>query len=780
MEVNLSDLNISGSPSSEETQAPAAVPVETQPPERNSSNAKRYEYEPLETGSIRLLLLLEADDDADDLECALLHVELSEASEYTALSYVWGDKRSPCAIYIADTYLSITANLDDALRHLRRRDKPVCIWVDALCIDQLHTEERNHQVQQMRQIYESARDTVVYLGRQTGDHTGYSAWNFLERNSTWALNESNEKDYTLPEAVEDRIDFRGDIHDVYRDILNRPWFSRVWVFQEVVVSKEVTIQCGPRGVSWDDFCKLVILEKRAHDRYGLSLQQQDLSDSLRRIWQARVDFHLAKGQEGYLPGWYTQTCTSPEATTDILDMLVRARHLMASDPRDKIFALLGISTGFDWKALDTINYATPTSDVFTKFALDLMTTRKDYRLLSYLNKASTINYLEQRKSLWTDELDYWTKSPGDPSWRPQPWQMYRTEADIAQAIIQAEECQSQITHLIVQYAKCSGIKPIRLPSWVPNWHCIHISTFEPRAIVEVVAQQPCLPIEVDKYRVFLPSGILAIHGSIIGTLHQAISSASVLGNDELKFEELKRKWQQSPVYQKHPLEAQILTLWAHLLDATAVIRLDFPFDSDVNMVRQSPELRRRKEYGIDDILSHPPGGRTGRASNQSSFLNYLDMETCPPKAGSVEAHLVSRACKTAEWSDESQPAFKIVNDSTSIIDQRAIGVCMALEPGTSNIPEAPRSYPVLLPSSAKFGDLVVHFPGAKVPFLVRPKGSLPARVDEIGLLLPPGALPFRNYEDTYLECHLVGECWISGFEEIGFDEGKLDCVFGLV
>ncbi|KAI8711995.1 HET domain-containing protein [Fusarium sp. LHS14.1] len=267
MESNLAELEISNPSSSEDIEALAAIP-DTPPPEEAQPTAKLYEYEPLEPGEIRLLLLIEGDGDDDDLECALIHFELLEAVDYTALSY-------------------------------------------------------------MRQIYESATQTVVYLGGQTGGNTGYSAWNFLERNSTWALNGRGEKDYTLPADIEDLVDFRGELYDVYLDVLARDWFSRVWVLQEVVVSREVIIQCGSRGVAWDDFCKLVVLEKRAHDRYGLSLQQQDLSDNLRRVWQARVAFHLAKCQMSYLPNWYVQTFTVHDATTDILDILVRARHLMA-------------------------------------------------------------------------------------------------------------------------------------------------------------------------------------------------------------------------------------------------------------------------------------------------------------------------------------------------------------------------------------------------------------------------------------------------------------------
>lgn len=774
MESNLADLDMYDSSSSGEAEAPAAA-LGTTPPEEAPSTAKLYEYEPLEAGSIRLLFLLEADEDDDDLECALMHFELSEAVEYTALSYAWGDEGRPCAIYIGDAYLPITANLEDALRHLRRQDQPVWLWVDALCIDQPHIEERNHQVQQMRQIYESAAQTVVYLGGQTGGNTGYSAWNFLERNSTWALNRYGERDYTLPALVEDQVDFRGELHDVYLDVLTRDWFSRVWVFQEVVVSKEVVIQCGPRGVAWDDFCKLVILEKRAHDRYGISLQQQDLSDNLRRIWQARVAFHLSKDQVHHLPDWYIQTLSSDDATTDVLDMLVRARHLLASDPRDKIFALLGISTGFDWEELDTINYANPTDSVYAKFAMDVMTTRKDWRPLSYLNRSSTVDYLLEQQRLWLAEFTHWHHIVSqEKPFSLQEGGLLEKNPALARAL--REECQIQEDRLSPETYKYKDHRTVKLPSWVPTWHCIHMSTFEPRAIIEVVEKQSSSSVEVDNYRTLLSTGALAVHGRIIGALHGTISPTSVLGNDELAFEELKRKWQQSSVYQKYPLEAQVLTLWAHMLDLTAINDLNH----NVNLVHQSPELQRRGDYDVDDILNHPPGTRS-RSSFDDSFLKVLDLKTCPPKVGSIEAHLVSRARKTAEWSDESQPAFKRVNDPESIIDQRTIGTYHTLDTAQylRRKPESTEPRPVLLPSSARYIDLIAYFPGAKVPFVVRPQ-QRQRPVSEMRNLIPSGALSFLNGDEFCFGCELIGECWVNGFEEIVSEKRKPDCVFGLL
>jgi len=97
----------------------------------------------------------------------------------------------------------------------------------------------------MCDIFLSARETIVYLGDADGGNTGLSAWNFLESRSTWALNDYGHIDFDRPATMREALDFKGDISDVEIDVLPRPWFRRVWVFQEVVVSREVSVQCSP-------------------------------------------------------------------------------------------------------------------------------------------------------------------------------------------------------------------------------------------------------------------------------------------------------------------------------------------------------------------------------------------------------------------------------------------------------------------------------------------------------------------------------------------------------
>ncbi len=72
----------------------------------------------------------------------LVHVDLNNNSEYSALSYVWGSGGQCTLIECNGRGAEVTKNLAKALRHLRYESGSRYLWVDALCINQQDVEER--------------------------------------------------------------------------------------------------------------------------------------------------------------------------------------------------------------------------------------------------------------------------------------------------------------------------------------------------------------------------------------------------------------------------------------------------------------------------------------------------------------------------------------------------------------------------------------------------------------------------------------------------------------
>jgi len=50
------------------------------------------------------------------------------------------------------------------LQYLRQPSRTRKIWVDAICIDQSSTTERNHQVALMGEVYKLAKRVLIWLG----------------------------------------------------------------------------------------------------------------------------------------------------------------------------------------------------------------------------------------------------------------------------------------------------------------------------------------------------------------------------------------------------------------------------------------------------------------------------------------------------------------------------------------------------------------------------------------------------------------------------------------
>jgi hypothetical protein len=129
----------------------------------DSDALQDFVYEPLQPDQIRILQLAPGHKD-DTLVGELLVSSFNDnAIEYDALSYMWGDPAPADRIYLSGKTLPIASNLATALHHLRYVDKPLIIWIDAICIDQQNNDERAKQVLLMRHLYKLASIVRIWI-----------------------------------------------------------------------------------------------------------------------------------------------------------------------------------------------------------------------------------------------------------------------------------------------------------------------------------------------------------------------------------------------------------------------------------------------------------------------------------------------------------------------------------------------------------------------------------------------------------------------------------------
>lgn len=130
-----------------------------------------YQYKPLPTGRcIRIILLYPSRDFDSPVLCSLKHISLGpssntwDPSKYDAISYVWGSSDRDHELVCDGGTIPLTQNCHKMLQYLRQPSRTRKIWVDAICIDQSSTTERNHQVALMGEVYKLAKRVLIWLG----------------------------------------------------------------------------------------------------------------------------------------------------------------------------------------------------------------------------------------------------------------------------------------------------------------------------------------------------------------------------------------------------------------------------------------------------------------------------------------------------------------------------------------------------------------------------------------------------------------------------------------
>ena len=226
------------------------------------SVSSSYSYEALSQpeADFGLLLLKATRASSDALTCDLQIFRLgAEATPaYESLSYCWGDPATVDRIELDGKSHYATDSLGSFLRRQVGQDTTdQCLWIDALCIDQDNEEEKACQVSIMGRIYSNA-SRLLLIG--PGDEVG-------EGNSGLIL--VSEFDQDLPSVMRPRT-LSPEEFVSFRSILQRPWFDRLWMVQELVLGAKndrTMGLCGRDRVAWTTLVKFVLRVDRFNSEY---------------------------------------------------------------------------------------------------------------------------------------------------------------------------------------------------------------------------------------------------------------------------------------------------------------------------------------------------------------------------------------------------------------------------------------------------------------------------------------------------------------------------------
>lgn len=336
----------------------------------------------------------------DDVAVDLVHVNMRDHPPYEALSYAWataaGDDSLSKKVHCRGGTIPVTETCEAALRRLRFPGHNRYLWVDAVCIDQSNVKERSHQVGFMGTIFSNASQVMIYLGpgnRATDVMLGH-------------LNGTTNAFATA----------KKDFRSIIEDFLGHRWFDRVWILQEIALARLATMVAGDKTVRWT----LETINQLLALCTSLSIEPPS---ALR-----------------WLPA------SQPER--DVLSVLHKSRNCSSTDPRDKVFAVLGLVQA-DFQDSFPIDYSLTAEEVYTQLATHLFYVEGNLQFLKHASGQGQASWRTHDMSSWVPQWD--VKSGHDPlpsqfhaneleilasTWSRLPLQKYPPETDLSNELLQ--------------------------------------------------------------------------------------------------------------------------------------------------------------------------------------------------------------------------------------------------------------------------------------------------------------------------------------------------------
>jgi hypothetical protein len=395
----------------------------------SSPKLEKYIPEDLEPGQIRVLFILWSKS-VENLTCGIYHT-VPGALPYTAISYAWNhgsENYEPVEIPLVDVgtmpqdedtelltfsteprrfitvdnrlrelLLSVGSIGEDSATENDDRLRVSAVWIDQISINQANIIEKSEQVKRMHEIYISAEKTIIYLGEPSG-HTKAafeaarilsfmtslkeedipfreimsSGWIRPLRKLDWAAVSqmpSYKPKYFEFTKETSKDGYMNPFATFANDVLGRSWFTRTWTVQELVSSRQVTIKTGNYTMDWDTCVQACTFARdtglaKAYTANGVATEMKFLED-LRQHRRNALEIDDIDNEESVVK--FVRSAVF-RAFPQVVPMVL---YKGVTDPRDKIFAILNITSDIynddlRPKITSIINYDLSLRDVYIR------------------------------------------------------------------------------------------------------------------------------------------------------------------------------------------------------------------------------------------------------------------------------------------------------------------------------------------------------------------------------------------------------------------------------
>lgn len=309
------------------------------PPAQNEEESLGPVY-PTKLGGehFRLACLTAVEDDDVPVHVDLETYSLDNCPSYEAVSYTWGGENadsSPRRPVYVGPYWDVTMQTENCwemLRFVRPQKRGFrLVWVDAICINQNSRTERSIQVSKMTRIFSEAMQVIVYLGPDIATRLPPGKYPRRRRLHELGSGRSHHRPQETRESSQDDQEI-ASLN--LQSLLERRYFSRLWVVQELLLSARTTVRIGEVDF-WTNGASSSHWLEDSRGETSAAKEQNDPEHGQRdgifpRNTAAPWLAHVSKG---FLSG------TAGHILPQIM-ALTSSTH--CSDTRDQLFGVLGL------------------------------------------------------------------------------------------------------------------------------------------------------------------------------------------------------------------------------------------------------------------------------------------------------------------------------------------------------------------------------------------------------------------------------------------------------
>ena len=336
------------------------------------------------------------------------------STPYAALSYTWEGLSVPTDVYDEHGILHqihITESLASGLIQLYGTASDTAfplLWADQLCIDQENTLDKVRQIPLMEDIFQHAEQVHVWLGNLDSrteiamraiemlghdlqDLTGYQPGQSLVTNYRI---KARDLLYDLGLGQLSSV----DVWTLISEFCNKRWFSRAWILQEATVPDQpVEVHCGKYSIPFN----LVVRVWHAVNNL-FPLEDGQIDPLLKQINESGL-------RTLNILSYIRNPKNAPKTT--LLDLRRICLGSQATDPRDKIYSIMGMASDWQISKYDlAVDYTVPLKQTYTSFAIWHIL---EHGNLDFLGEARPAHHSVRELPCWVPD---WSQTQDNMEW----------------------------------------------------------------------------------------------------------------------------------------------------------------------------------------------------------------------------------------------------------------------------------------------------------------------------------------------------------------------------